>query len=214
MGKRKIIRSSEEEAELQRLTKRRKIADRTATREATRNAFGLPVPLFADSTSHIKIQSQDAQIMKEYDLIIWDESPMAPRYFMEVGNRIFKYLMDNDLPFGGKAMLVGGDFRQLLPVKMNATRTELHKFVDVDEINSRVVELLDKRTEKIYTRVDSTEICDNGDIEDAILPEYLQSLNPPNFPPHELKLRTNCVVMLFRNLSIAEGSRGAVQPQH
>ncbi|XP_044005460.1 uncharacterized protein LOC122850368 [Aphidius gifuensis] len=258
------------------------------------NAFGLPVPLFADSTSHIKKQSQDAQIMKEYDLIIWDEGPMAPRYCMEVGDRTFKYLMDNDLPFGGKAMLVGGDFRQLLPVKMNATRTELVnlsiKFshlwkyfsvlsltenmrtlpeetefakylldlgdgvlndnnsnilapkqcvakrtedivevmfkelldnrryneltkvavlsarnVDVDEINSRVVELLDKRTEKIYTSVDSTENCDNGDIEDAILPEYLQSLNPPNFPPHELKLRTNCVVMLLRNLSIAEG---------
>ncbi|XP_044012567.1 uncharacterized protein LOC122855319 [Aphidius gifuensis] len=262
--------------------------------QTVHHSFGLPVPLFADSTSHIKIQSQEAQIMKEYDLIIWDEGPMAPRYCMEVGDKTYKYFMDNDLPFGGKVMLIGGDFRQLLPVKMNATRTELVnlsiKFshlwkhfsvlsltenmrtlpeetefakylldlgdgilndnnsnilapercvakrtddivevmfkelldnrrydelttvavlsarnVDVDEINNRVVELLDKGSEKIYTSIDSTENCDNGDIEDAILPEYLQSLNPPNFPPHELKLRNNCVVMLLRNLSIAEG---------
>ncbi|XP_044005453.1 uncharacterized protein LOC122850360 [Aphidius gifuensis] len=249
-------------------------------------AFGLPVPLFFDSTSHIKIQSKEAQIMKDYDLLIWDEGPMAPRYCMEIGDKTYKYFMDSNLPFGGKVMLIGGDFRQLLPVKVNATRSELVnlsiKFshlwknfsmftltenmrtlpeetefakylldvgdgvlndnnnyiiapekcianttesivdtmfkdllnnqrydeltkvavlaarnVDVDRINCEVVELLDKQSEKIYNSVDSTENCDNGDIVDVILPEYLNSLDPPNFPPHELKLRNNCVVMLL-----------------
>ncbi|XP_044019970.1 uncharacterized protein LOC122860291 [Aphidius gifuensis] len=77
--------------------------------------------------------------------------------------------------------------------------------IDVDDINIEVVELLDKSTEKIYTGIDSTENCDNGDIDDAILPEYLNSLNPPGFPPYQLNLRKNCIVMLLRNLSTNEG---------
>ena len=33
--------------------------------------------------------------------------------------------MNNDLPLGGKVILIDGDFRQLLPVKINATLSEL-----------------------------------------------------------------------------------------
>jgi len=33
--------------------------------------------------------------------------------------------MQNDLYFGGKIVLLGGDFRQLLPVKEKATRYEI-----------------------------------------------------------------------------------------
>ncbi|CAI6361320.1 unnamed protein product [Macrosiphum euphorbiae] len=69
--------------------------------------------------------------------------------------------------------------------------------VDVDEINCRVVVLLDKDSEKVYTGMDCTENCDNGTIIDVILPEYLNYLNPPNVPPYELKLRNNCIAMLL-----------------
>ncbi|XP_044578962.1 uncharacterized protein LOC123261434 [Cotesia glomerata] len=202
--------------------------------------------------------------------------------------------MDNDMPFGGKMMILGGDFRQLLPVQPRATRSEtvnlsikfsllwrgFHQFsltqnmralpeeiefvnfllkigngtvnnlndevslpdscftsnnndivenvygriirekcydqltsavilsarnIDVDEINKQVIELLDSTTEKIFTAVDSTENCDNGNIDDIILPEYLNTLNPPNFPPYELKLRQFSIVMLIINLNLSEG---------
>lgn len=152
--------------------------------------------------------------------------------------------MNNDFLFGGKIIILGGDFRQLLPIKVHATRSEIvnlsikfsstwrhfikfslkqnmrvlseeteftkfildmgdgilndsndniqipkccialinidiiedvygdlirkkqfHKIakctilsarnVDVDEINNKVVELLDKTNERIYTSVDS-----------------------------------------------------------
>ncbi|XP_044005887.1 ATP-dependent DNA helicase pif1-like [Aphidius gifuensis] len=219
---------------------------------------------------------------------------MAPRYCIELADRTYRDLTKNELPFGRKIMLMGGDFRQLLPVKVNGSRSETvnlsikfshlrkhfkvfsltenmrtlpgeaefakylldvgngilndndnnllapencvalkdddivrtifkdlidnHQYddltkvavlaarhVDVDEISSRVIELLDHSTEKIYTGMDSTENCDNGDIDDVILPEYLSTLNPPNFPPYELKLRLHCIVMLLRNLSPSEG---------
>ena len=77
---------------------------------------------------------------------------------------------------------------------------------DVDEINKNVVNLLDESTEHIYTSIDSVKNCDdNGDISEAILPEYLNSLSPICLPPYELRLRQNSIVMLIRNISIKEG---------
>lgn len=50
----------------------------------------------------------DAQIIKKAELIIWDEVTMA--------NKILEAIMKNNNPFGGKVLLLGGDFRQSLPV--------------------------------------------------------------------------------------------------
>ena len=77
---------------------------------------------------------------------------------------------------------------------------------DVNNLNQKVVDLLGESTEKIYTSIDSTEITgENNDINEAIRPEYLNSLDPPCPPPHELRLRKFAVIMLIRNLSICEG---------
>ena len=86
--------------------------------------FALPVPLFNDSTSNIKLQSTAANELKNTDLFIIDEAPMAPRYAMEVANQILKDIMSNDLSFGGKLIILGGDFKQLLPIKPGGTREE------------------------------------------------------------------------------------------
>ena len=56
---------------------------------------------------------------------------------------------------------------------------------DVKEINERVTELLDKMSERIYTRVDSIKNCDNREIDECFLPENFNTLNPANLPPHE-----------------------------
>ncbi|KMQ89447.1 hypothetical protein RF55_10925 [Lasius niger] len=89
--------------------------------------FGLPVPLFADSSSTIKIQSKEAQYLKEIDIFIWDEAPMAPRYALEIMDRTLRDIMNNNISFGGKIVLLGGDFRQLLPIKVHAIRSEIKK---------------------------------------------------------------------------------------
>jgi len=64
--------------------------------------FVLPVPLFADSSSNIKIQSKEAQYLKKIDIFIWDEAPMAPRYALEIMDRTLRDIINNNLPFGGK----------------------------------------------------------------------------------------------------------------
>ena len=46
---------------------------------------------------------------------------MAPRYALEIVDRNLKSIMNNDLPFGCEMMVLCGDFRQLLPIKINGT---------------------------------------------------------------------------------------------
>ena len=66
------------------------------------------------------------------------------------------------------------------------------------------MELFDETSYRIYTSVDSIENCDNRDINQGLLPENLNTLNPANLRPHELRLRTNCIVILITNLCIHE----------
>ncbi|OXU18340.1 hypothetical protein TSAR_008193 [Trichomalopsis sarcophagae] len=73
--------------------------------------FGLPVPMYHDSSSSIKAQSKQGQFLKNADVFIWDEAPMAPRYALEIANRTLQHIMNNNLPFGGKIFILGGDFR-------------------------------------------------------------------------------------------------------
>uniref|UniRef100_A0AC35GIH2 ATP-dependent DNA helicase n=1 Tax=Panagrolaimus sp. PS1159 TaxID=55785 RepID=A0AC35GIH2_9BILA len=49
---------------------------------------------------------------------------MAPRYALEIMDRLLRDLTKIEEPFGGKILLLGGDFRQLLPVRKNGTRSE------------------------------------------------------------------------------------------
>lgn len=214
----------------------------------------LGLPLMNDSSSNIKLQSKEADLLRKTDVFIWDEAPMAPRYALEIMDKLLRDVTGNNVIMGGKIVILGGDFRQLLPVLKYGTRSEIvnlsiknsllwrhfdifrlttnmriksdelsfAKFVldvgngilndgsdlalpencikncvetdsnivekifghlikdekydelkssailsarntDVDEINRKVVSLLDESTEKIYTSIDSSENCnDNG----------------------------------------------------
>ena len=42
------------------------------------NRFKLPVPLIETSTSSIRPNSKEAQAIREAEVFIWDEAPMAP----------------------------------------------------------------------------------------------------------------------------------------
>ncbi|XP_071582399.1 uncharacterized protein [Temnothorax nylanderi] len=64
------------------------------------------------------MESKEAQYLKEIDIFIWDEAPMAPRYALEIMDRTLRDIMNNDVLFGGKIVILGGDFRQLLPIKV------------------------------------------------------------------------------------------------
>ena len=88
--------------------------------------FGLPVPLPRDAvTSCIKSQSARAKALREARVIVWDEGPMAPKEALEACDSLLRDLMDSDDIFGGKIVVLGGDFRQVLPVIPHSSRDDV-----------------------------------------------------------------------------------------
>ncbi|KAL3642121.1 hypothetical protein CASFOL_012936 [Castilleja foliolosa] len=88
--------------------------------------FKIPIDLTEQSTCHIKKGTQLAVLLTQTLLVIWDEAPMSDRRCFECLDKTLRDIADNtELPFGGKSILLGGDFRQTLPVKVKCTRSEI-----------------------------------------------------------------------------------------
>ena len=91
----------------------------------THSRFKIPLILTTTSTCNIKVNSKLAELIREASLIIWDEAPMTHRFAFEALDKTFKDIMSSKDPFGGKIMLLGGDFRQILPVVQKGTRSDI-----------------------------------------------------------------------------------------
>ncbi|MBJ4683792.1 hypothetical protein JGE71_25440, partial [Salmonella enterica subsp. enterica serovar Typhimurium] len=62
---------------------------------------------------------------RESDLIIWDEASMIPKKALEIVNNTLQDVCNNKLPFGGKIILLRGDFRQILLVVKNGNKLHI-----------------------------------------------------------------------------------------
>ena len=80
------------------------------------SGFKLPVPLDETSVSKVKQDSPEADLFRKSILIIIDEVTMLPKHGYRCTDMILRELMKCDIPFGGKVVVIGGDFRQTLPV--------------------------------------------------------------------------------------------------
>ena len=58
-------------------------------------------------------------------LVIWDEAPIVQRFCIEAFDRTLRDIMNCDEPFGGKCIVMGGEFRQLLPVIPRGSRAHI-----------------------------------------------------------------------------------------
>lgn len=93
--------------------------------------FAIPINIVEDSMCHIPYDSDLADLIRQAKLIIWDEAPMIQSYCYEAFDRTLRDICRSDPSepsnrvFGGKVVLFGGDFRQILPVIPNASRNEV-----------------------------------------------------------------------------------------
>ncbi|KAD4981775.1 hypothetical protein E3N88_18446 [Mikania micrantha] len=88
--------------------------------------FKIPFDLTEESICYIKKKTQLAQLLGESSLIIWDEAPMNDRKCFESLDRCLRDILDNsDTPFGGKSVLLGGDFCQTLPIIPRAAKATI-----------------------------------------------------------------------------------------
>ena len=87
----------------------------------------LKVPIKVNSTSrcNIKEKSGTAEMVMKASLFVIDEYTMGHKDLYETIDRTLKDLLDNDLPFGGKVVILGGDWKQNLPVVQNGGRADV-----------------------------------------------------------------------------------------
>nr|GEW68528.1 DNA helicase [Tanacetum cinerariifolium] len=88
--------------------------------------FKLPLELTEESICRITKNSHLGKLLANTDLIIWDEAPMNDRRCFEaLGRSLMDILKEPHFLFGGKSVLLGGDFRQILPVKKSASKMKI-----------------------------------------------------------------------------------------
>jgi ATP-dependent DNA helicase PIF1 len=98
---------------------------RTAT-----SRFRLPLQFTDTSTSSIRASRPEhidmCNLLSECNLVIWDEATTAHKYAFECVDRLFRDLCRRpNTPFGGKTILLCGDFRQILPVVKRGTSVDI-----------------------------------------------------------------------------------------
>ncbi|XP_031106061.1 uncharacterized protein LOC116010693 [Ipomoea triloba] len=93
--------------------------------------FAIPIAINEDSTCNIKQGSPLAQLIVECKLIIWDEAPMMHKHCFEALDKTMRNLLrfknpcSLDMTFGGKTVVFGGDFRQILLVIPKGARQDI-----------------------------------------------------------------------------------------
>ncbi|XP_019184363.1 PREDICTED: ATP-dependent DNA helicase PIF1-like [Ipomoea nil] len=89
--------------------------------------FAIPIAINEDSTCNIKQGSDLTELLIKTSLIIWDEAPMMHKHCFEALDRTMRDLLRFVDPcsemktFGGKTVVLGRDFRQILPVVPKGT---------------------------------------------------------------------------------------------
>lgn len=111
--------------------------------------FKIPVPTLDNSTCKIDHDSDLAELLRQTKLIIWDEAPMAHKYTFECLDRTLKDIMGDkdkkcDTIFGGKVIVFGVNFREILPVIPRGDRSDIvHATINASYIwdHCKVLEL-------------------------------------------------------------------------
>ncbi|EPB65785.1 hypothetical protein ANCCEY_15144, partial [Ancylostoma ceylanicum] len=93
------------------------------------SAFGLPLKrLCSDSVANVDASSAAGLMLRNVDVIIWDEISMQTRFAVECVDRLLRDVAapeNSALPFGGVIMVFGGDWCQFLPVVPGGSRLEI-----------------------------------------------------------------------------------------
>ncbi|GJU48831.1 ATP-dependent DNA helicase PIF1-like protein [Tanacetum coccineum] len=172
--------------------------------------FKIPLNLDNSYVCNIKKHSGTAQLLRSATIIIWDEASMAKRLVVEAVDRTMQDITGVRLPFGGKIMVLGGDFRRVLPVMRRGTRAQI---VDSSLRMSLLWCLIKKMSLTLNMRAltdpwysDFLLRVGNGD-EETINGNYIRVPNDMVIPyTNEDKSKDDLIDAVFPSLRINGGS--------
>uniref|UniRef100_A0A8I6W3Y7 ATP-dependent DNA helicase n=1 Tax=Hordeum vulgare subsp. vulgare TaxID=112509 RepID=A0A8I6W3Y7_HORVV len=88
--------------------------------------FKIPLSIEDGASCSFTKQSGTAKLLRMASLILWDEASMTKRQAVEaLDNSMRDITGRRHQPFGGKAVVFGGDFRQVLPVVRKGSRGQI-----------------------------------------------------------------------------------------
>lgn len=87
------------------------------------SALKLPLDLARaeDATCAIKKGIGQACVLRQCQLIVWDEASMSHRFAFHALDKSLRDIRDNDSLMGGAVVVLSGDFRQTLPIVPRGT---------------------------------------------------------------------------------------------
>nr|GEU77537.1 hypothetical protein [Tanacetum cinerariifolium] len=97
----------------------------------THSQFGIPINVNEDSFCSIIAGTYLAALLITTSLIMWDEALMMHIHCFKALDRSLRDIIGStnpkakEMPFGGKVIVLGGDFRQILPVILGGTRQDV-----------------------------------------------------------------------------------------
>jgi len=98
--------------------------------QTAHSKFKLPLDPTEYSTCNIPLTSSLATFIKNAAIILIDEAPMMHKLQFEALDRTLRDIMkqvdkkNSEIVFGGKLIILGGDFRQVLPVVKKGTKSQ------------------------------------------------------------------------------------------
>ena len=101
--------------------------------KTTHSTFCIPLLINEEPTCNIVQGSLCDKLLMATNLIIWDEAPMMNKMCFEAFDRTLRDIMknvdecNNCKPFGGKVVVLEGDFRQILLVIKKASGYDIIK---------------------------------------------------------------------------------------
>nr|XP_047142927.1 ATP-dependent DNA helicase pif1-like [Hydra vulgaris] len=78
--------------------------------------FKLSVPILENNTCNVTPNSIHGEFLRQVSLFLLDEASMIPKHALSAIDKLLQDICNNNFSFGGKVILMGGDFRQILPV--------------------------------------------------------------------------------------------------
>jgi hypothetical protein len=79
--------------------------------------FGMVPGMDPEQNCNVSAESAKAAVLRAAKVLVLDEVTMMSKVDLERIDRTMQFLMENKKPFGGKVVILSGDFRQILPVE-------------------------------------------------------------------------------------------------
>ncbi|KAF5463233.1 hypothetical protein F2P56_019163 [Juglans regia] len=121
--------------------------------QTAHSRFKISLDINKNVICDVSKQNELAKLLQKARLIIWDEAFMSRKEAIEALDKRLKDINDSELSFGGKVVVFGGDFHQILPMVQKGTRQQQ---IDASLVSSYLWQTLTKfhLTENMRARLD------------------------------------------------------------